>query len=331
MRETVLEAYQRLEAEAVWRADDAAQARDVVVSIGQATLTISDPNDVALAHWSLPAISRKNPGRSPAVFSLDDDAPETLEVREPEMIEALERVMKAVRKGGVHRGRVRLAITAGIVGGLCVLAALWLPGALARYAAGIVPEATRDDLGTRILSHVETLTGATCMDEAGSTALKSLEQRLFPGREATLSVVPSALSGARLLPGGRIVLSHKLVEDYETPSVVAAYAVERTVPHIGGDPVEGLLTTAGLTAVMRLLTTGDLPEAALRRHAEVLVATPLQAVDINAVAPRLALAGLSITELAEAVQGEAPSGLDTADPPALSDGAWIALQAICTS
>ncbi len=329
MRETVLEAYQRLEAEAVWRPDHAAQARNVVVSIGEATLTISDLNDVALAHWSLPAMSRKNPGRTPAIFSIDHDAPETLEVTEPEMIDALERVMKAVRKGRGRRGTLRLAVTTAFVGGLCLLVALWLPGALARYAAGIVPEATRTSLGARLIGHVETLTGAACSKAPGDAALLTLERRLFPRQEATLSVVPSALSGGRMLPGGHILLSHRLVEDYETPSVAGAYAVEQAVKNAPKDTVVALLTNAGPVAVMRLLTTGDLPDAALRRHAEVLVGLPLEAVDIAAVAPRLAEAGLSVTELAEAVQGEAPAVDVAAVVPALSDGEWIALQAIC--
>ena len=53
---TVLAEYQRLEAEGVWRADEDAQRRDVIVSIGEATLTLTDLNEVALTHWSLPAI-----------------------------------------------------------------------------------------------------------------------------------------------------------------------------------------------------------------------------------------------------------------------------------
>jgi len=329
VRETVLEAYQRLDAEPAWRPDHATQARNVVVSIGEATLTISDLNDVALAHWSLPAMSRNNPGRTPAIFSIDQDAPETLEVNDPEMIDALERVMKAVRKGGGRRGSVRLAMTTAIVGGLCLLVALWLPGALARYAAGIVPEATRASLGARLMGHVETLTGATCDKAPGDAALLALERRLFPRQEATLSVVPSALSGARMLPGDHILLSHRLVEDYETPSVAGAYAAEQAVKNSPEDTVVALLTNAGPVAVMRLLTTGDLPDAALRRHAEVVVGLPLEAVDIAAVAPRLADAGLSVDELADAVQGEAPATETTASTPALSDGEWIALQSIC--
>ena len=329
MRETVLEAYQRLEAEAVWRADEDAQGRNVVVSIGAATLTIADLNDVALTHWSLAALRRRNPGRTPAVYSPGADAPETLETSDAEMIEALERVMQAIRRGGTHRGRLRLLTAAVVTLGLAALTVLWLPGALARYAAGIVPDAARSAIGALMLDHVTTLTGAPCASETGLRALGKLERRLFPGGGTRLSIAPSALSGARYLPGGHIVASHTLVEDYETPAVMAAFVIERDVVRREDDAIERLLRDAGPMAVIRLLTSGDVPEAALRRHAERLVALPLRPVDIAAVAPRVAEAGFSVAELADALQGEAPAATAPAGAPALTDGDWIALQSIC--
>ena len=66
-RTTVLEKYQRLEAEGVWRPDPDVQRRDVIVSIGEATLILSDLNENALTHWSLPAVKRMNPGQRPAI------------------------------------------------------------------------------------------------------------------------------------------------------------------------------------------------------------------------------------------------------------------------
>ena len=330
VRETVLEAYQRLEAEAVWRAGAEAQGRNVVVSIGQATLTVSDLNDVALAHWSLASLTRLNPGRTPAVFSPGADAPETLETDEAEMVDALERVMGAVRKGGQRRGRLRVLVTLGTVAALTALVTFWLPGALARYAAGIVPEATRAALGARMVGHVETLTGAPCASQTGTMALGKLQTRLFPNGKTRLSIAPSALSGAIALPGGYDLVSHKLVEDYETPAVAAAYAVEQDELRDESDPMVRLLADAGLSSIIRLLTTGEVPESALRKHAEALVGAPLQSVDIAKVAPRVAQAGLSVAALADALQGEAPSGLAAAAAPALNDGEWIALQSICT-
>ena len=63
---TALKEYDRIEATGLWRANADAQRREVIVSIGDATLTISDHNDRALAHWSLPAIERANQRRAEA-------------------------------------------------------------------------------------------------------------------------------------------------------------------------------------------------------------------------------------------------------------------------
>ena len=100
---TVLAEYQRLEAEGVWRASRDAQRRDVTVSIGKATLTITAPNGTALTHWSLPAVVRLNPGETPAVFGPGRDPTETLEIAETEMVEAIDRVLSAIRRPNLGR------------------------------------------------------------------------------------------------------------------------------------------------------------------------------------------------------------------------------------
>ncbi|MEM9788153.1 MAG: hypothetical protein AAF801_16775, partial [Pseudomonadota bacterium] len=89
---TALTDYQRLEATAVWYPAQDAQRRDVVVGLGDASLTVTDHRDVALAHWSLAAIERVNPGRQPAVYAPAADAPERVEIHDDEMVKAIEKV-----------------------------------------------------------------------------------------------------------------------------------------------------------------------------------------------------------------------------------------------
>ena len=64
---TALDKYDRLEATGLWRATPDDQRREVVVSLGDASLTMSDLNDCPLAHWSVAAIARANPGAMPAL------------------------------------------------------------------------------------------------------------------------------------------------------------------------------------------------------------------------------------------------------------------------
>ena len=77
---TALQKYARLEAVGVWRESDQGQRRDVIVSIGDATLVITDSQEKALAHWSLAAITRVNPGLVPALYHPEGDKTESLEL-----------------------------------------------------------------------------------------------------------------------------------------------------------------------------------------------------------------------------------------------------------
>lgn len=61
---TALDKYQRIEALGLWRADNVSQRKDVLISIGETTLLISDMQEQPLAHWSLAAIERANPETS---------------------------------------------------------------------------------------------------------------------------------------------------------------------------------------------------------------------------------------------------------------------------
>ena len=101
MRSTALRQFQRLEAPGSWRPAPNAQLREVVVSIGEATLILSDPkSDAPLTHWSLPAIQRVNPGATPAVYTpvttAEDAGYETLEIDDRWMIDAINRVQAAI-------------------------------------------------------------------------------------------------------------------------------------------------------------------------------------------------------------------------------------------
>ena len=106
---TALSKYDRLEATGLWRATSSEQRREVVVSIGDATLVISDLNDQALTHWSLAAVERVPSEGQGAVFCPDGDPNETLDLGpdEAEMIEAINMLRRAVAKSRPKPGRLR--------------------------------------------------------------------------------------------------------------------------------------------------------------------------------------------------------------------------------
>lgn len=332
---TVLAKYQRLEAEAIWRPEPEAQRRDVIVSIGKATLTISTANGVALTHWSLPAIVRLNAGETPALYAPGADAPETVEVADSEMIGAIEQVLRAVRGGKKDPGRIRGLVMGTIALGAIAALVFWAPGALTRYTASLVPTAAKDSIGADLLTEMQRVTGAPCAEPIGTSALSALETRLFPEGRTRLVVVPSAISETAELPGGAILIGRALVEDFETPEVLAGYLMAADARRTQSDPLMGLLEVAGLRASLSLLTTARLPDAALPRMAEWLAAQAPKPVLENALLARMASAAIDTAPYGYAldISGASTETLIAASqpsaPPLLSDGQWIALQGIC--
>ena len=335
---TVLAEYQRLEAEGVWRADADAQRRDIIVSIGEATLTLTDLNEVAVTHWSLPAIRRKNPGNRPAIYTPGDDAPETLEIADDEMIDAVEKVLRAVRRQGRHPGRLRAMIYTSVAF-LCLLAGLlWLPGALSQYASSIIPDASRHSIGARLTDDIERLTGTHCENPSASAALNRLTSRLFPDTDLSVMVLPSALDTTQHLPGRTLLASHKLVEDFETVDVLAGYLLAENLRRIEQDPFERLLQDAGLGAALGLLTTGDLPNDRVRAHAEQLIIMRRAPLEPGVLASAFKSAEIkpdaylaTINASADTANALNAASSTIASTPLLTDSEWIALQQICES
>ena len=170
---TALKKFQRLEATGLWRANADAQRREVIVSLGDATLTLSAVSGEILAHWSLGAVTRANGSELPAIYHPDADETETLEISEDEsdMIAGLERLMTEIDRRRPHPGKLRFWLSGAFVAVVACLALFWLPGALERYATGVVPPIKRAEIGSKLLHHVNRLTGQPCSAPEAREAL----------------------------------------------------------------------------------------------------------------------------------------------------------------
>ena len=335
---TALNEYQRLECTGLWRATPDEQRRDVFVSIGDATLVIYDSAERALAHWSLPAIERLNPGEEPAIYGPGADAPEQVEISDPMMVEAIETVRKAIIKRRPRQGRLRLFLLAAGLATVIGLGIFWLPDALIRHTASVVPDAQRAELGNRMLASFRRVAGKPCNTVYGRQALDRLHIRLRGTQKGRIFVLASGIRTSAHLPGGLILLNRALVEDHENPDVVAGYILAEDLRMFATDPVEEMLTNAGPLAAFKLLTTGQISDQALAYHAEMLLTSPPADVPDNLLLARFAKAGVSSTPYAYAIDisGETTLGLIEADParsvtkkPVLPDSAWVSLQGIC--
>lgn len=335
---TALSEYQRLESTGLWRETPDSQRREVLVSLGDATLTISAMSETALSHWSLPAVKRLNTGNNPALYAPDAEADEELEIADTDMIAALDRVLGVIERRRPHPGRLRLWIGTALALAVALLAGFWLPGALTRQTAAMLPEASRSEIGSRLLATMIPLTGRPCTDPAGVAAVRDVSRAVFGSGAPQIVVLPSTAQGTAHLPGNIIVAHRSIVEDHETPEITAGFLLAEDVRRDRQDPVLRLLDEAGLMATFRLLTTGDIEEHHLRDHAARLLTTPPDAVAEEALLARFARAGISSEPYAYAldISGESVLDLIEGDPmrgrlraPLVSDQTWIAAQQIC--
>ncbi|SMY08771.1 hypothetical protein [Flavimaricola marinus] len=336
---TALKEYARLESTGLWRATPEDQRREVGLSFGEATLVITDSANRPLTHWSLPAISRINPGKLPALFTPDPDGTETLEIEDDTMIDAIEQVRRSLARARPRPGRLRQS-----VGGLVLLTCLglgvfWLPGALTRQTLSVVPPVKRSEIGATLLGHLQRLTGASCRNPLGTQALAQLKERVL-GRDAPgqILVLPGGLNQPVYLPGGIILLTQQMVEGTSDPSVIAGYVLAAALSRTEADPLEPVLADAGFGTTLRLLTTGDIPTDALQNYATKLVISPPPRAGADVLGPGFETAQVPLAPYAYALDpsGETVIDLIEADrlsnqdlPIILTDGEWVSLQNIC--
>lgn len=333
---TALTQFDRLESGGLWRENPEAQRRDVTVSFGKTSLVLADGAGRPLTHWSLPAITRINPGTRPALFAPDAEATETLEIADDMMVDAIEKVRKSLTSAAPQPGKLRARILLTLAGVALLGGLFWFPAAFTEKTVSVVPSAKRTEIGATVLGHYQRLTGATCRGEAGTAALAALKNRLIgPDAPGQLVVVQSLPQGAVVLPGGIILLARDIVEDNDDPAITAGYVIAAHARQTAQDPLHALLAQAGISTTMTLFTTSDIPDTALRRYAETLQSStqsPADGAVLQAAftAARVPPGPYLATSMAAAdMQAAVIDGADIASDPILKDADWVRLQGIC--
>ncbi len=357
---TALTKYQRLEAPGIWRPGPGAQRRDVVAVLGKASLTLMDSRtDSVLAHWSLPAVHRLNPGVRPALYgpgkvaeSRDGDGDgaegESLELDDALMVEALESIDRALRPPA-RRGWLRRGVGAGSVALVALLAVFWLPPALVDHTAGIVPQASRAQIARAVIDTLpaDAPGAGVCAHPGGRQALATLRARVLGGSHRALAIAGVPGFEATHLPGQVIVLGADLLARLDSPEALAGYLIAEDEAAQAEDPLRDILRHAGFRATLSLLTTGSLPAGALAGYLPARLAAGPARPDPAALAGRLAADGLPVAPYADALganparaelarQAEALRTQAITPNPAqepagrlLGDGEWLMLQAVC--
>lgn len=336
---TALTELERLESPGAWRAGPDARLQEVVVSFGDATLILSDPkSDRPLTHWSLPAVTRLNPGEMPALYGPGSGTPdEQLEITEELMIDAIERVHRVIASRRAHPGRLRGGLTA--LAALAMLAALfiWLPQALIRHAARIAPPAQAAQVGRVILADMTRSTGAPCQRASGEAVLAYLAGKLLDP-PARIVLLPADLGGVRRLPGNLYVAGQDMLDEETLPDLLAGHLLAASLASDQGEPLQQALDQAGLRAAVQLMTSGRMPSTALQGYGETLLTAPLDRPEDAALLAAMAEKNVSAEPYAKSLGqgGDSLRAMIAADPardapsaPVLTDEQWSALRLIC--
>ena len=219
-----------------------------------------------------------------------------------------------------------------------------------------MPDVARNWLGLQVESSL--LAGRrVCIDPEGTAALRSVLDRVADGTalgdELSIKVVALPQPNAMALPGGRIVVTHALIQRAKSPEALAGVLAHELGHLLDRHPEQGLLRALGLAGVVQLATGGSdfasatslLAGLAYSRQAE-------READSHAIR-LLAAAGVSTEGLAGLLEDFARAGgrehlsfLSThpateerlrqlrrdpvaAGSPVLDTAAWQALRSIC--
>ncbi len=334
---TALKQYQVLECPGLWRPSSKEKRMDIIVSIGATTLVMYDYNNQPRSHWSLPALIRLNGSTRPAIFAPGTASEEELEISDDSMIDAIEQVQKAVERHSPRWRRSKRTLVAVLLGALLTSCIIWLPDSLINYAAAMVPDTKRAELGERLLIHMQQTSGRPCHTAEGTAALRRLHDRLLGNRPGRLVVIPNGVSPTNHLPGGLILLHPDLIEDHEAPDVLAEHVVAEAIRAEEKDSVVRVLERAGLVAAIRLLATGDVAENVLFAQAGTLLSQPAAPVEREMLLERYREARIptkpyTVTASDSGQNATEPIKADrSVASPALSDADWVSLQGICGS
>ena len=322
---TAIDGLDRLEGPARWRAAADAPARDVFVSVGEAELVILSPDDAVLAHWSLPGMRRLAGDADAVRYAPGDAADEMLEVEEPELVAALERVRAADRRPR-RRGRwLRAGLAMAGVAAIAAGVAAFGPDLLRDRAAAMMTQTQRVEVGNAVARAVAEVSGPPCTNILGLEALDVLRVRLFPDAPVRLRVLPDMPMPALALPGGLLLLSNAAILAHDDPAIAAGHLVAARAA--SGGSLDRFLGDVGPIAAIRLLTGAPVPLAATEDHARDLLAEPPTPENVGG-----AFAAANVDPGPwSAATGVAVDDDGRGRPPPLDDTDWQSLREICAA
>lgn len=331
---TAIKEFERLEALGLWRDRKDAQRREVVVSFGDSTLVLSDINNRPITHWSLAAIEHAGSSDEGTIFTVDELGEETLEIEDPLMIAAIGKIRSAIDARRPHPGRLRWFLGAGILIAFIGFSVFWLPNALTRYAASIIPDSKAVEIGDALIKSIQKTTGSACSSPAGERALRRLEERVIGAPSNRIRIVELGSKPSLHLPGGNILLNYRLAVEYPDARVMAGYAIMERAAEDEKEPLLSLFKSMGVRKTLRFLGTGNVNPDDLESFADMRLFGPVSKPNAQTMLELFTVAEVPRTPFARAAKRPdlltEPDLPPEAVEPILEDNDWVNLQEICS-
>ena len=332
---TAIKEFERLEALGLWRETAHAQRKEVVISFGDTTLVLSDINNRPLTHWSMAAIEHGGSGENGTVFTVDETGEETLEIEDPTMIAAIGKIRASIEARRPHPGRLRWFIGAFVLIAFLGFTLFWLPNALTRYAANIVPDSKAVDIGEALLKSIRKTTGSACSTPSGERALRRLEDRAIGAPSNRIRIIAMGSRPSLHLPGGNILLNHRLATQPDDANLLAGYAIMERAAQDETPPLFAFFKSLGIRKTLAFLGTGNIQSGDIETFADQRLFGPLATPSTSTMLELFAVAKIPRTQFAAHANRldllETPDLQPEQYDPILNDNDWISLQEICSN
>ncbi len=254
---TAIDKFIRLEAIGWWYEAGRQEAREVIVSFGDATLQLTSLKDVPLTHWALLATKRIGTRGIAVIYSADPEKREILEIEDKDMICAISAVSSALTPAPVRPGRRWL--WRGLAAAL-VLGGLSQAGPLVySLASTITPPARLAKVSLRLQDGLRQQFGAPCKGWQGQRALAGFAQQLFGALPPDILVFDGLPGPARTLPDETIILSRQAVEAAPSAESLALTTLLAWADGQNHGPKRALIAALGPFGALRYMITGRFP------------------------------------------------------------------------
>jgi len=211
---TAIKKYRRLEAKGLWIDAKQTNPKEVIVSIGKASIIISDKNEVPLDHWNFNSIVILKSGDAQIIVSPGLERTEKLIIKDDEMVNAITIICDY---GKVPNSIIKSTHSIKIIL-LCIITMLffYFPSIVRNMMLDIIKPANETILIKNLLEK-QNLLGKSCKKQKETIKFEEKIKNNFQLKTGIdISITNLSLPSPLILPGGKIVIPFNWFDQKES-------------------------------------------------------------------------------------------------------------------